>query len=152
MSARDIRAAIVAVLQTVPGIGRVQSYERYAKDMPGLKALYADNGLLLGWHVRRIGLAEQGKIQPRSVEYTRWRIQGVMAIDDGAASELVFDDLVEAIRDAFRANDTLQGTVAQCSLPDGSAAGIQLDDAGPVMFAGVLCHGARLSLNTVRYL
>ncbi|WP_430391074.1 hypothetical protein [Dyella sp. 20L07] len=152
MSASAIRTAIVTRLNAVPNIGVVQPYERYALKMDQLKALYVADGQLRGWFVRREKIREIGKIQPRSVEYIRWRIQGLMALDDAGETELAFDNLVEAVRDAFRGDDTLSGTVAQCSLPDGSAAGIQLDDAGPVMFAGVLCHGARLALNTVRYL
>jgi hypothetical protein len=79
-----------------------------------------------------------------------------MSLDDAAASELVFDDLIESIRDAFAADETLGGTVAQCAVPDDGSgngeSGIQLDDTGPAMFAGVLCHVCRLGLNTIRYL
>lgn len=152
-AAADIRAAIVATMQTVPAIGVVQDRERYAKDMPGLKAMYQASGLgLRGWFVRRIGIVETDRVQPRSVEYLRWRIQGVMAFDDANASELVFDGLIEQLRDAFRANDTLGGLVAQCALAGGKEAGLQLDDAGPVSFAGVVCHGARCSLITQRFI
>jgi hypothetical protein len=69
-------------------------------------------------------------------------------------SELTFDDLIESVRDAFAQDETLGGTVDQCSEPgneDGESC-IQLDDAGPVMFGGVLCHACRLGLTTVRYL
>ncbi|MBN8715218.1 MAG: hypothetical protein J0H50_14860 [Xanthomonadales bacterium] len=150
MSAAQIRAAIVATMQTVADIGVVHNRERYIKDLSGLKTLYVPVGTsqLRGWFVRRQELAERDRILPRSIEYTRWRIQGVMAFDDANASELVFDQLIEDLRDAFRANDTLDGTVSQCALPDGSEAGLQLVEAGPVSFAGVICHGARLSLTT----
>ncbi|MEW5833653.1 MAG: hypothetical protein AB1832_01195 [Pseudomonadota bacterium] len=148
-----IRDAIVATIKSVANIGVVQPYERYAKGMDQLKDFYQAPGLgLRGWFVRRVAVAERERILPRSNEYTRWRIQGVMAFDDANASELVFDGLIEALRDAFRANDTLNGTVTQCALPDGSEAGLQLIDCGPVMFAGVLCHGARLQLTTQRLL
>lgn len=100
----------------------------------------------------RISSAEYDKVQARSIEQLQWRIQGVMALDDAAASELAMDGLIEALRDAFRDNDTLGDTVATCILPDDSEAGLQQDDGGPVMFAGVLCHGVRLHLNTLRYL
>lgn len=148
-----IRAAIVSVMQAVPDIGMVQDRERYAKSLADLKPFYTMPTLgLRGWFVRRIAVAERDRVLPRSNEYTRWRIQGVMAFDDDAASELVFDDLVEQLRDAFRANDTLNGTVTQCALPDGSEAGLQLLDAGTVSFAGVVCHSARLQLTTQRLL
>lgn len=150
-AAADIRAAIVAALEAVPNIGVVQNRERNGQ-LPALKSLYTSDGRLHGWFVRRLAVQEAARIQPRSVEFTTWRLQGFMAFDDEGASELLFDDVIEGIRDQFRSNDTLGGVVAQCSLPDGSAGGIQMPDAGPVMFAGVLCHAARLVLHTVRYL
>lgn len=149
----DIRSAIVTVMQAVPDIGVVQDRERYAKNLPDLKTFYATPTLgLRGWFVRRLAVAERDRVLPRSNEYTRWRIQGLMAFDDAASSELVFDDLIEQLRDAFRTNDTLNGTVSQCALPDGSDAGLQLLDTGTVSFAGVVCHSARLQLTTQRIL
>jgi hypothetical protein len=149
----DIRAAIVATMQSVPEIGVVHNHERYIKDMTGLRAMYITPEFgMRGWFVRRHQVVETDRIQPRSIEYLRWRIQGVMAINDEQASELVFDDLIEQLRDAFRANDTLNGTVAQCALAGGKDAGLQLDDSGPVSFASVVCHGARASLITQRFL
>lgn len=149
-----IRDAIAATMLSVPDIGVVQLHERYAKASDKLREFYLSpaHQQLRGWFIRRPQIVETDRIQPRSIEYVQWRIQGVMALDDANASELVFDDLIEAMRDAFRANDTLNGTVAQCALAGGRDAGLQLIDAGPVMFAGVLCHGARLSLTTQRFL
>lgn len=148
-----IREAIRDTMVTVPDVGVVQLRERYAKSMDQLRAMYVAPGLgLRGWFIRRQQVVETDRVQPRSVEYMRWRIQGVMAFDDDAGSELVFDDLIEQLRDAFRGNDTLGGLVAQCALAGGKDAGLQLDDAGPVSFAGVVCHGARLSLTTQRFL
>ncbi|HRQ63885.1 MAG TPA: hypothetical protein PKZ76_03325 [Xanthomonadaceae bacterium] len=150
-----IRAAIVAMLVSVPDIGVVHAYERYANDLPGLRQYYwsAPHNQVRGWYVRRPATSEQGNVFERSVEIVRWRIVGVMSLSDAAASELAFDALIESVRDAVRADETLGGVVDQCSLPGGTEeAGIQLDDAGPAMFGGMLCHVARLGLNTVRYL
>ena len=57
------------------------------------------------------------------------------------------DRLIEAVRVAFRHDETLGGVV-ETTMSDGRA-GPQLDDSGPAMFAGVLCHHARLTLSTV---
>lgn len=156
MSAAAIRAAIVACLNTVPSIGVVQRFERNASDMARLKALYwsAPLNQLRGWYVRRVATAESGNRQAHTVEQMRWRITGFLAFDDANESELVFDELIESVRNAFAQDETLGGTVDQCSDPSSAdgVTGIQLDDAGPVMFAGVLCHACRLSLTTVRYL
>lgn len=156
MSVAAIRAAIVARLQAVPDVGQVQAYERYAADQAALKQFYfsAPHGTIRGCYVRRLSTQQSGRIDDE-VEHIRWRILVLMAIADATASELTFDTLIEAMRDAFRQDDTLAGTVAQCTVPadgGGSAeAGLQLDDAGPAMFGGVLCHVARLTLHTIRY-
>ncbi len=154
MSTSAIRAAIVATLETVPGVGRVHAYQRYAHSLQALGQLYrAPDGQLRGWNVSRVATSEVGNIQARTVEVIRWRLFGVMALDDSAASELAFDDLVEGVRDAFAANETLGGTVDQCTDPQGDGEScVQVDDISPGKFADVLCHLARLSLLTVRYL
>jgi len=144
-----IRAAIVAKLQGVPGIGLVHDYERFAKSNSDFQTLYTTAGALLGWHVRRVRTVERERGIGTYTTDHLWRIAGFMALVDGAASEKAFDDLVEAIRTAFRADDELGGVVGTCIHEE--FAGIRLDDSGPVMFAGVLCHGARMSLLTRVY-
>jgi hypothetical protein len=78
----------------------------------------------------------------------RWRISGFMSLEDSSASEIVFDNLVEAVCDAFRSDETLGGLIAGTVMDSPNVAGIQVEDSGPVMFAGVLCHSARLVLYT----
>lgn len=158
MSVAQIRTAIVTTLSSVMDVGVVHDRERYAVDQARLKQLYWSTRLnqLRGWYVRRLQTSEFGELRQTSVERIRWRLVGLMTFDDAAASELVFDELLERVRDTFRVDDTLGGTVAQCSIPeDGGGAtesAIQIEDSGPAMFAGVLCHVARLGLNTIRYL
>jgi len=149
-----IRTAIVAKLNTVTDIGRVHAYERYANQLADLAALYAWNpgggpAQLRGWFVRRVKVHESMPTLATYSETITWRIRGYMALSDAAASELAFDDLINAIRDAFRADDTLGGVVDSCRFD--REAGIQMDDAGPVLFANVLCHSAQLTLTTRRY-
>ena len=142
-----IRGAIVARLAAVPGIGAVHRYQRYTAWEPGLRRLYESNGTLLGWSVRRVATAERADAASYNQVVHRWRIEGVMSLNDEAASELAFDALIEAIRDAFRADETLGGAVETTAV-DGQA-GPQLEDSGPAKFSGVLCHHARLGLATV---
>lgn len=146
----------MARLNAVPSIGRVHAYQRYAHNLKDLAGLYRSDAhnQLRGWNVSRVATSESGNRQAHNVEIIRWRILGAMALDDAAGSELVFDDLVEAVRKEFAEHETLGGTVAQCSDPDNAngETGIQADDIGPGTFAGVFCHLARLSLLTVRYL
>ena len=146
-----VRQTICDVLQSVPNIGIVHDRERFATNLADLKLLYfsAPHNQVRGWFVRRVRVRETGILQPVYLEVVNWRIQGVMGFDDAGASELVLEQLVEAARDAFRANPSLNGTVTKIGLlPASSDRGLQQEDFGPVMFGGVLCHGVRLSLTT----
>jgi hypothetical protein len=149
----EIRAAIAAKMNTVADIGRVHDYERWAKRDKDFQDLFLSAGQIRGWIVRRTATRETSPGIGRFVVTHRWQIRGYMALDDSAASEKTFDALVEALRDAFRSDETLGGLVASTVLPDGEGgeAGLQLEDHGPVMFANVLCHGARLRLATVHF-
>ena len=147
----DIRAAIVAKLEGVANIGAVNDYERYAKKLSKFKSFYVTSGKVHGWHFRRIS---KRVISPALGEVkvtNRWRITGYMSLEDKLSSEKTFDDLVEAVMAAFLADETLGGVVGATVDDDDGTAALQLDDSGPVMFAGVLCHSARLTLKTIHW-
>lgn len=147
-----IRAAIKAKLQGVTGIGVVNDYERYTKEQGPLREMYvatiSGEDQLRGWHIRRIRTREIFVDMGRWELQTWWAIRGFMALNDAAESEKTFDDLVEAVRDAFRADHNLGGAVFSTIDPNSSEAGIQLVKSEPVLFAGVLCHSAQCQLFT----
>lgn len=152
-----IRAAIVARLQGVPDVGVVHGYQRYANNLRDLAALYvttiAGAQQLRGWYVSRVATSEASAVAGAYSVTHDWVIRGYMALDDAGQSEIVFDDLVERIREVFRGDDALGGIVATIVFGgDGDAeqAGAQAT-LEPVMFAGVLCHAARLNLRTRSY-
>ncbi len=143
----QIRDAIKAKMETVAGVGVVHRYERLAARVADLKSLYVTGGQLRGWHIRRVAMSQ---VSPAIGRYTidnRWQIRGFMAIDDSAETELVFDGLIDSVRDAFRADETLGGLIEGTQAP-APTLGMQLIEHGPVMFADVLCHGARLAYAT----
>lgn len=142
---RPVRTAIVALLTAVPGIGQAHGYERYAKRPSDLVNLYAQDGQLNGWYVRRAGFRRERE-PGRIVTTTRWRIGGYLALADADETELQMDDLVDAIDAAIEADRTLGGAVYDTG--DGRQIGATLEDSGPVLFAGVLCHSVRLLLIT----
>lgn len=150
MTLSTVRAAVVATLEGVAGVGVVHDYERYGARLEELKALYVTGGQLRGWYVRRTAGRESGPGKGRYALVDDWLLRGFMALDDSAATEKTFDGLIEAIRDAFRADETLGGAVAGTNV-DGRA-GVQVTESIPVLFGGTLCHAARLSLSTRRYL
>ena len=149
-----IRAAIKTKLSSVTDVGVVHDYERYATREAEFRSLYEwpspGGGQIRGWNFRRLSTRETSPAIGRYVVDHGWVIRGYLSLDDSAATEKTFDDLVEAIRDAFRADETLGGVVA-ATVVDGDA-GAQVPDSGPVIFAGVLCHSARLQLTTRHYL
>lgn len=148
------RAAIVAVINSVADVGHVHDRERYARDESGFRALYQftpQGGApqLRGWWVRRVQTDESSADTGDGLVCHTWQVRGYMAFNDPDGSELVFDDLIEQIRDAVRADLTLGGV---CDLgPVEPMEGMQVLDAGPVMFAGVLCHSVVLQLKTWSY-
>lgn len=138
-----IRAAIVAKLQTVADIGRVHGYERYSATDKTFRELYVTGDTLSGWHVRRVARKEDAAYNQAT---TTWELRGIRALVDAEASELAFDAVIDGICAAWRDDPTLDGAVLY---PRGEEAVVpELVDAGPVLFAGVLCHSARLRLIT----
>ena len=146
----QIRTAIDTTLTGVTNIGVVHDFERYAKNMAEFRALYeATIGgakQIRGWMVRRLSRRAISPDLGRTIVTNTWQIRGYLQLDDANASEKTFDNLVEAVVDAFKADETLGGVV-DCIIVD-DVAGLQLEDSGPVMFGGVLCHSARCRLLT----
>lgn len=144
----QIRTAIAAKISAVPDAGKVHSFERFAKSEKDFRAMYEFNGQVRGWNVRRIGRVEKSPAVSLNSVVNKWRISGFMSLSDAEQSELVFDRLIEAMTDAFIADESLGGVVLSTTPEGQETAGLQLEDSGPVMFAGVLCHSARLILYT----
>ncbi len=146
MSVTEIRDAILDKFNDVNDIGKVHNRQRYTKDQMNFRAWFIENEKLLGWTVSRKSSKEVPEDSLYNKAVHRWQIKGYMALEDAEETEILFDDLVEKLRASFRKDETLGGVV-DSTYTDGIA-GLQLDDTGPVMFAGVLCHAATLTLAT----
>ena len=156
-----IRAAILAKLQAVPGIGLVYDRERYAKEESQFRKLYTlgveingeDTDVLHGWWFRRTQSLERSLGVGRNLDISTWTIRGYLGFDDARNTEHEFEALIEAMRDAFRADPTLGGAAEQSPLRDSNNQdGLQLAETSPVWLAGALCHSAVLTLTTWSYL
>ena len=143
-----VRAALVDALNEVPNIGIVHAYERYSNTLTELAALYMTGEVLLGWFVTRGQVVQLAPFAGRRVEQTTWHFTGYRGFVDATATELEFDALVDNIRLRFRTAETFGGAVPWID----DKAGIQVDETSKVLFAGILCHCAKLSLPTTRYL
>lgn len=139
MSLAEIRSAVVTILEAVEGIGQVHAYERLSSDLAALKRLHVSGGQLHSWTVTRTRTTAEYRSNTQTERRHTLAIRGYMALADADATELTFQALVEAIEEAFRSNDTVNDT-AEVAGP------LQVERVEPVMFAGVLCHFAELSL------
>ena len=155
-SVETLRAAIKAKIVAVASIGTVHDYERYLKDQSRLATLYVNTAQtgsrVYGWNIRRVRTVEQLVSTGRNYQDHYWRIRGYMSLEDADGTEKLFDIQIEAIRDAFRADPTL-GNICDTHFNEQNAGqgGVQLEEHEPVLFCGVLCHGARLGLITRVY-
>ncbi len=156
------RAAIVAALVSVPGIGIVHDRERHADSNAEFGDLYVytppagstpADPHIRGWWLRRSATAEHSPNTVRHVNVHTWTVRGYLAFRDADATELVLDGLVEQFRAVVRADPTLGGVCQHGPLATrDDTDGVQVVDAGPVVFAGVLCHSVVLQLRTWSYL
>ena len=142
------------MIQTVAAVGTVHTWERsvgYAGDMWDLFKYTATNpDTARGWMIRLVSTDE---VSPDLGQYAvthRWELAAIWQVVDADGSEVTFDDTIDAVRTAFRSDDTLGGVVATCVV-DGEA-GAQMPEHDIVEFAGVLCHAAILTLLTRHYL
>ena len=147
MSTESIRQAIAATLQGIDGIGKVQSRERYAKTTTALKGFYAQGSKLKGGFVRR---ASRNRVSPDGghtyVVTTNWEIHYLASFIDDDESEVEFDAMLDAIEQAFEEDQTLGGEVE--ATVTSQQAGVHVTSSQPAMFAGVLVHYAKLTLQT----
>lgn len=154
----DTRAALQALLMSVPAVGVVHRCERYATSEQGFRSAYlythtdpaadafGDGSHIRGWYIRRVETSE-GTSNAQILNEHTWHVRGYLAFKDAIESELIFDELVERIRDAVRL-DTSLGLPGLMGAAPFQERGVQVSSAGPVVFAGVLCHSAVLTFKT----
>ena len=150
MNLPAIREQIKVILAGVAGIGVIHDYERWATDWNKFLDHYKDaGGRINGWTITRDATPERWLT---NIDYERvfeMVIRGYYGLQDAAASEILFQDLIESICDEFRGNDTLNGT-CETTCPEFGGmtgkSGIQVIIVEPRMFGGVLCHYCELRL------
>jgi hypothetical protein len=155
MSVAAHRAALLAMLLAVPSIGRVHESVRYVREESRFRADYEwapEGGLahLRGWHIGSCTTARRTLGLGRVLLRHTWPIRGYLVFNLEHRSQLVMDDLCEAIGAAHETDRTLGG-VSTAEELGSDADGVQKLEAGEVLFCGVLCHSALLQLETWEY-
>jgi hypothetical protein len=138
----DIRNAIVATMLTIPNVGQVHGYERYANQTSKLKEIYVTDNQVLGWLVTRASFKKTNLGDAIYMLRDNWEVRGFMSLQDDAASELLFDALANVVQLKL-SNDP---TFGLCDWLEG----YQMDGTfEPVMFCGVLCHSVTIKFSTL---
>jgi hypothetical protein len=140
MSESTIRQKIYEIVSSVPGIGRVYDYERWAADWGQFINLFKDSsGRILGWEISRVSAEAKYDDNAEEVTEHRYIVRGYMGLSDSDASEKSFHSLIEDIRNTFRFNFTLDEN-AEWAGP------VSLQVADVRTFGPVLCHYCELVL------
>lgn len=140
MGLAEITAEIKTILEAVPGIGVVHEYERFAAEWGKFLEFFKDaDGRINGWTIGLRKIPVEREFIPTVLRKHDFVLRGYYGLNDAAASELAFRNLVEAILDAFQDVDTLNDTV----LDSGP---MQVEKIEPRLFGKVLCHCAVLTI------
>ena len=144
MSESAIRTAIYNILSGITDIGKVYDYERWAADWSKFINLFKTtiSGVdqIRGWEIGRRSAGEKPFTIGLNLRDHGFVIRGYMRVNNASASEKTFNNLIEAVADAFRNNFTLNGAAESHDY-------IQAVPIDFRVFGNVLCHYAELSLN-----
>jgi len=139
----DIRTQIKSVLESVDGIGTVHEYERWSNTWENFLEHFKDsNDRINGWTITRRATPAERRTMPIVTRRHEFVIRGIYGLNDADESELTFQDLVEAIQDAFEDQYNLGGYVE-------NSGPLQVNVVEPRMFGKVLCHYAELTYEAV---
>ena len=140
MSLNAVRSEIKTILSGVDGVGtKVHDYVRWAKTWEEYLSLFKSNELIKGWEITRRSTPETQFTLNSNLRTHTMVLRGYYSVDDSAATEKTFQDIIEAIAAAFKANPTLNGQAF-------SSDPLQVDSVGLAMFGSVLCHVCELIL------
>lgn len=154
MGYEEIREQTAAILASVEGMGVVHQYQRWAKSWEKFLDLFsvkddAGVGRINGWMITRAATPEKWLTNVNYLRVYELVMYGFYGLKDAAASELVFQNLIEEACASFRENDTLNGTCETIAPEFGALAGragVQVEIVEPRMFGNTLCHYCKLRL------
>lgn len=146
MSVASIRALIYAVVNNVTDVGQVYDRFRWSNDVTSLYNLYKttidSTDQLRGWALKWIGWEQVqeslGRDDKDTIRLYHWRLDGWLGIDDSAATETTFDNLVEAVCESLDGSTSLN-TESVCEYREPTDCTVD-----EVLFAGNLCHHATI--------
>ena len=149
MGFAQFRDEVKTTLEAVDNIGEVYDYMRHLTQWEKLKNVAVKDGRVNVWEITRLTMEEdleapQGQVGVEACfrDAHLIAIIGHVSLQDTDESEKFFQDLIDAIVDAFRTNNTLGGLTLVPAQP-------QVPSIGHEMFASVLCHAVQISFLAV---
>lgn len=144
MSESAIRTKIRGIMLTVADIGVVHDYERFAggdwgKFIEFFRCTIGGKEQIRGWELCRKAAPARYDSNGEETTTHQFVIRGYRGVRDADATEKDFNVQIEAVREKFRFNFTLDGL---CEL----AGPVSVEAIDVRMFGSVLCHYCELSL------
>jgi len=141
MSLSTVRAEVKSVLEDVTGIGEVLDYERYAREWSTYKSLFKSGAHVNFVQIQRPSFTRivHGSDSCERVTHN-FLLKGAYSLNDEAATEKTFQDLVEAMCQAFRDKPDLNDVAEVVIYPI----------SGRIyngMFGNVLCHICEIEIS-----
>lgn len=157
MGHRAIRTALNTLLSTIPNIGVIHEYERQTVDPTTFLSWFRssdpiapDDHYIQGWMISEEAIDDElldvGGTTGNNLITHRMVIKGYRSLEDSAASELTFLDLVESIQTKLRADvegNALNGVVLGTSGP------AQVRRIAYWVLGDILCHYAEITYDAV---
>lgn len=147
MSWATIRTALATRIDAVAGTGPVHAYWRWSDQGPeeaAWRTLFASGTAVNAWLITRVGMPRTVPATPSAALAARWlrrhdvEVSAFYSLDDSAATESTFQDLLDAVEADLRTGDrTLVGVAITHSLPE-------VSPIGHASLSSVLCHQATL--------
>lgn len=159
-----LRAAMAALIATVPNSGRVHQQRRIIRDERSLKSVLADpvTGKIAGWFISpaasntAIPIVNPGysghsvKGGGNVLTTFQFQLEGFYGLDDAADSEQVFADLAWAVADEFNAYGSIPAAGGGMIPGLDRQLPCSIEQIGYIMFAqSFLLHYARLELGFI---
>lgn len=147
MSYSEIASAIVDQIKTASGTDKVYAYERWAANWGAILNLFkTDEELIHAWMVSRMSVHRRVATIGGPYEIAHvFRVRAVYGMNDAAASETIFQGIIDTVAAAFDADPRLGGTCMTTYAEFGpmqDQPGLQVEGIDIRTFGTVLCHHA----------
>ena len=149
MSLDTVRTEMKTIIEAVSGIGKVHDYERYTHDWKKYEQLFTKADKVNTWQIERPTFSRyvhgsQGPTAGVERVIHDFIIRGFYALSDELASEKTFQDIVEAVCQAFRNKPTLNDKAEMIKISsDSPVTGRIFKD----YLGAVLCHIVEISIS-----